>query len=132
MPNICEYFYAYHNDNMCRCNQEPCKCEGNSEACSFPFAKKSYEEDLKELGDKPHQLSFELNAEVCSVIQDSGFVGTAEDYVRQYYKKEYWQLTVEQAEGIVKALKDKPGCLLNTPEGGYEQSRTTPEQPKSL
>ncbi len=56
-------------------------------------------------------LPFELKAEVCSVIIDTGFVGSAEDYTRQYYGKSFEELTQVEAEMIVATLKDKKGCL---------------------
>jgi len=64
--------------------------------------------------DKTSLLSSELLAEVCSVIQDTGFVGSAEAYVKQFYGKTFAELTVNEAEMIVRTLKNKPGCLNNT------------------
>jgi len=63
---------------------------------------------------KNHNLPFKLLAEVCTVIQDTGFVGNAEEYVKQFYGKEFKDLTVCEAEMIVNMLKDKPGCLSET------------------
>jgi hypothetical protein len=60
---------------------------------------------------KNHNLPFKLLGEVCTVIQDTGFVGSAEEYVKQFYGKEFKDLTVCEAEMIVNMLKDKPGCL---------------------
>lgn len=71
--------------------------------------------------DKTSPLSSELLAEVCSVIQDTGFKGSAEDYVKQFYDKTFAELTVCEAEMIVANLQDKKGCLFDTKEGGYER-----------
>jgi hypothetical protein len=64
-------------------------------------------------------LPFDLKAAVCDVIMETGFVTSAEDYIRQFYGKGFDELTVCEAEMIVRNLKDKPGCLFNTKEGGY-------------
>jgi hypothetical protein len=42
---------------------------------------------------------------------DTGFVGNAEDYVKTFYGKPFEELTVCEAEMIVRNLSDKPGCL---------------------
>lgn len=61
-----------------------------------------------------------LSDEVCSVIQDTGFLGSAEQYVRKYYGKSFADLTVCEAEMIVRTLGSKPGCLngVEHKEGG--------------
>ena len=59
--------------------------------------------------EKTHQLPFKLLCEVCSTILDSGYYKSPEEYVREYYKKEFYELTIAEAEYIVKFLK--PGCL---------------------
>lgn len=59
----------------------------------------------------PHKLPFKLMAEVCSVIQDTGFIGNASDYIQTYYGKSFAELTVCEAEMIVRTLGTKPGCL---------------------
>lgn len=56
-------------------------------------------------------LPFNLTMEVCSVIQDTGFIGSAEDYVQKYYGKPFSELTVCEAEMIVRTLSNKKGCL---------------------
>lgn len=61
--------------------------------------------------EKPHNLPFKLYGEVCSVIMDTGFIGSAEDYVQQFYGKPFAELTVCEAEMIVRMLGNKPGCL---------------------
>ncbi|RPH41486.1 MAG: hypothetical protein EHM87_19575 [Burkholderiales bacterium] len=57
------------------------------------------------------KIPFELKTQVCSVIMDAGYIGSAEDYVKQYYGKSFDELTVCEAEMIVRQLKNKPGCL---------------------
>jgi len=74
---------------------------------------------MSQQNQKPHQLPFDLLGKVCSVIQDTGYLGSAEDYVKQFYGKEFSELTVCEAEMIVRNLSDKPGCLHGTKEGGY-------------
>jgi len=59
------------------------------------------------------KLSLELLGEVCSVILDTGFSGSAEDYVKTYYGKPLSELTVNEAEMIVRNLSNKPGCLFD-------------------
>ena len=56
-------------------------------------------------------LSFKLKSEVCIVIQDTGYIGSAEDYVKEFHGKLFDELTVCEAEIIVRTLSDKPGCL---------------------
>lgn len=73
---------------------------------------------------KPHQLSFNLLSQVCSAIQDTGFMGSAEDYVRQFYGKAFADLTVCEAEMIVQQLEIKPGCLY---EGDPKELTPAPE-----
>ena len=65
---------------------------------------------------KPHQLSFELLGQVCSVILDTGYTDSAEDYVKQFYGKPFSELTVCEAEMIIRTLGTKPGCLSETPK----------------
>ena len=69
-------------------------------------------------------LSLELKAEVCSVILDTGFISSAEDYVKQFYGKSFDELTVCEAEMIVRTLSTKPGCLY---EGNPKDLEPTPE-----
>jgi hypothetical protein len=64
-------------------------------------------------------LTPKLIEEVCIVIQETGFLGSAEDYIRKFYNKEFIELSVCEAEMLVNSLKDKKGCLFNTKEGGY-------------
>jgi hypothetical protein len=52
-----------------------------------------------------------LMYEVCSVIMDTGYIGSAEDYVKEFYNKDFSELTVCEAEMIVRTLGSKPGCL---------------------
>jgi len=73
---------------------------------------------MNQQNKKSHQLPFDLLGKVCSVIQDTGFVGSAEEYVKQFYGKEFSELTICEAEMIVRTLADKPGCLSETKEGG--------------
>jgi hypothetical protein len=61
--------------------------------------------------------------EVCSVIQDTGFIGSAEDYVKEFYGKPFAELTIWEAEMIVRNLSSKEGCLHGTKEGGYEENK---------
>ncbi len=56
-------------------------------------------------------LSLELLGEVCSVIQDLGYLGSAEEYVQEFYGKPFQELSQCEAEMIIRNLKDKPGCL---------------------
>ena len=74
---------------------------------------------------KPHQLPFELFTEVCSVIADTGFFGSVEEYIKTYYGKSFAQLTVNEAEVIVRTLSTKKGCLY---EGKAEDLIPTPEK----
>ena len=62
--------------------------------------------------------------EVCSVIQETGFVGTANEYVKIYYGKSFEELTYVEAELIVRQLGSKPGCLY---EGDPKNLEPTPE-----
>jgi len=71
---------------------------------------------MSKQNQKPNQLPFDLLGKVCSVIQDTGFVGSAEEYVKQFYGKEFKDLTICEAEMIVRNLSDKPGCLHETKE----------------
>lgn len=57
------------------------------------------------------KLSFNLRAKVCVVIMDTGYVGSAEEYVREYYNKEFDELTTCEAEILIRTLEDKKGCL---------------------
>jgi len=65
--------------------------------------------------EKPSQLSTKLMAEVCSVIMDTGFIGSADDYTKAYYGKPFNELTVCEAEMIVHILGPRPGCLNESP-----------------
>jgi hypothetical protein len=58
--------------------------------------------------------------EVVVILQDTGFLGTAEDYIKQYYGKTFEELNLNEAEMIVANLKEKKGCLVGTKEGGYK------------
>ena len=71
---------------------------------------------------KPHQLPFELMGKVCSVIQDTGYLGSADDYIKEFYGKPFAELTVCEAEMIVRNLSGKEGCLYGTKEDGHDQS----------
>ena len=73
---------------------------------------------------KPHQLPFDLLGQVCSAIQDTGFVGSADGYVQQFYGKSFADLTVCEAEMIVRQLENKPGCLY---EGDPKELIPVPE-----
>ena len=64
-----------------------------------------------EKSDYKSALSLKLLGEVCSVIADTGYLGSAEEYVREYYGKSFQELTQCEAEMIVKNLGDKKGCL---------------------
>ena len=68
-----------------------------------------------------YKIPSKLLAEVCSVIMDTGFVGNAEDYVQKFHKVPMSELTVCEAEMIVRTLGDKKGCLFNTAEGNYDK-----------
>jgi hypothetical protein len=61
------------------------------------------------------ELSFDLKMEVIAVIMDTGFAGSAEDYIQKFYGKEFDALSVAEAELIVQVLKDKKGCLWEEP-----------------
>jgi hypothetical protein len=41
----CSYFYLYHQDTMCRCVQDICKCFGIEDDCENKLGRKSYEEE---------------------------------------------------------------------------------------
>lgn len=60
--------------------------------------------------------------ETVNVILQTGFAGSAEEYVQTYYGKDLKDLTVCEAEMIVRCLKDKDGCLSTTIEGGSHDS----------
>lgn len=79
---------------------------------------------MEKQNQKPHQLPFNLLCQVCSVIQDTGFIGSAEDYVKEFYGKPFADLTVCEAEMIVRQLGTKPGCLY---EGDPKDLKPTPE-----
>ena len=64
-------------------------------------------------------MNFKLKAEVVSVIQDTGFPGSAEEYVHKYYRKEFDELTVCEAEMIILMFKDKPGILVPKEEKNH-------------
>ena len=66
-------------------------------------------------------LTPKLIEEVCIVIQETGFLGSAESYVKKFYGKEFVDLTQVEAEMIVNNLQNKKGCLFNTPEGNYDK-----------
>jgi len=69
-----------------------------------------------------HKLPFELFREVCSVILDTGYAGSAEEYVQEFYGKPFAELTVCEAEMIVRTLGNKPGCLK---EEGMQDGKET-------
>jgi hypothetical protein len=79
---------------------------------------------MEKLSQKSHQLPFNLLSQVCSVIQDTGFIGSAEDYVKQFYGKPFAELTVCEAEMIVRTLGNEPGCLY---EGNPKDLMPAPE-----
>ena len=56
-------------------------------------------------------IPFTLKAEVCSVIQDTGFIGNPSEYIKTFYGKAFEELTTVEAEMIVRQLGTKPGCL---------------------
>ncbi len=57
------------------------------------------------------KLSFDLRSKVCVVIMDTGYVGSAEEYVKEFYNKEFDELTTCEAEILIRTLEDKRGCL---------------------
>lgn len=57
------------------------------------------------------KLSFDLRAKVCVVIMDTGYVGSAEEYIKEFYNKEFDELTTCEAEILVRTLENKKGCL---------------------
>lgn len=65
-------------------------------------------------------IPFNLKMEIVVIIQDTGYLGTAEEYVKQYYGKSFDELNLNEAEMIVANLKKRPGCLVGTKEGGYK------------
>ena len=67
-------------------------------------------------------LTPKMIEEVCCVIMETGFVGSADDYVKKFYGKEFVELTQVEAEMIVNNLQNKKGCLFNTQEGGYDKT----------
>jgi hypothetical protein len=67
-------------------------------------------------------LTPKLIEEVCCVIMETGFVGNADEYVKQFYGKPFVDLTTCEAEMIIRTLGNKPGTLLNTKEGGYDKA----------
>ena len=76
-------------------------------------------------------LPFKLLGELCSVIQDTGFVGSAEEYIQQFYNKSFEQLNVCEAEMIIMRLKEETGKLFNTKEGNYDIApKTDPRETK--
>ena len=58
-----------------------------------------------------NKIPSDLSNKVCVVIMDTGFIGSADDYVKTYYGKPFSELTVNEAEMIVRTLGNKPGCL---------------------
>jgi len=58
-----------------------------------------------------HKLSYETVKEFCIVVQDTGFCGSAEEYVKKYYDKPFSELTETEALFAIQYLKDKKGCL---------------------
>jgi hypothetical protein len=42
---------------------------------------------------------------------DTGFTGSADEYVQKYHNKPFEELTVCEAEMIVRHLGNRPGCL---------------------
>ena len=57
------------------------------------------------------KLSSDLRAKVCVVIMDTGYVGSAEEYFKEFYNKEFDELTTCEAEILVRTLENKKGCL---------------------
>ncbi len=49
--------------------------------------------------------------EAVSVIMDTGYIGSADDYCKEYYGSAFSDLSDEQIKLIIKTLKDKKGCL---------------------
>ncbi len=82
---------------------------------------------MPETTEKTHQLPFELLCEVCSIIQDTGYIGSAESYIKEFYGKDFSQLTACEAEMIVRQLGNKPGCLY---EGDPKDLVITPIPPE--
>jgi hypothetical protein len=50
-------------------------------------------------------LPSKLQRDLCSTILDSGCIGSAEEYVRTFYGKGVTDLTVCEAEMIIRVLK---------------------------
>jgi hypothetical protein len=46
----CPYFYVYHHEGQCRCLQDSCSCQGNSDVCENILGRRAYEDDLWEEG----------------------------------------------------------------------------------
>jgi hypothetical protein len=42
---------------------------------------------------------------------DTGYVGSAEEYIKEFYNKEFDELTTCEAEILVRTLENKKGCL---------------------
>jgi len=70
-------------------------------------------------------LTFKQLQEVCVVIQDTGYLGSAEDYVREFYGKAFNELTTCEAEIIIRQLGNKPGCLAEPQPTQDEADNTT-------
>ena len=60
--------------------------------------------------EKTSNLPPDLLEKVCIVIMDTGFAGSADEYVQQYYGKPFAELTICEAEMIVRTLSNKQGC----------------------
>jgi len=60
------------------------------------------------------KLSSDLRGKVCIVIMDTGYVGSAEEYVKEFYNKEFDELTTCEAEILVRTLENKRGCLFDS------------------
>lgn len=66
------------------------------------------------MSDSQNRLATNLRMEVVSTIMDTGFHGTAEEYVQKYYSKTFDELTQCEAELMIKILRKRPGCLNET------------------
>ena len=70
-------------------------------------------------------LSPKMRFDVVDVIIESGYAGCAEEYVKQFYGKTFDELTVCEAEMIIKNLK--PGDLFKPVKGGNNGGETGEE-----
>ena len=58
-------------------------------------------------------LTPKMIGEVCCVIMETGWLGNADEYVKQFYGKPFVELTMCEAEMIINTLQNKPGCLVD-------------------